>query len=52
MTVVYSGGLKKILYIHLKLSLLTYLLITTQRPAIHKDNYGVTEKYFSFLKNS
>lgn len=37
---------------NLKLCLLTYLLITTQRPAIHKDSFGVTEKYFSFAKNS
>lgn len=52
MTMAYLGGLKKILYMNLKLPILIYLLITTQRPAIHKDNFSVTEKYFSFVKNS
>lgn len=51
MTMAYLGRLKKILYMHLKLSILIYLLITTQRQANHKD-FDMTEKYFSSVKSS
>lgn len=52
MTMAYLGRLKKILYMHLKLSILIYLLITTQRQANDKDNFDMTEKYFSSVKSS